>query len=122
VLAVIGILGALAGAAGYFNANYAKSRIAALNGDLEEQDRRYDTLKQDYTALELRLNLETKAREDSDNKVAVLEKVVTGAKELEEIAGILRTHDERAKNIESIVTDLFEHGVRVKDEGNRRHG
>jgi DNA-binding TFAR19-related protein (PDSD5 family) len=118
ILAIVGILGTIAGGAGYFNANYAKSRIEALNGDLEERDRRYDTLKDDYEDLERRFTEEQHKREESDQKVKVLEKVVTGKQELDEIANVLRVHENRARSIEQSILDMLENGVYLRDGNN----
>lgn len=106
ILAVFGLAGVIAGVAGYFRASYAKARIEALNGDIEERDRRHELLKDELAE-------ERTAREETDRKLQaettarqVLERVVTGKQELEEIASILRVMDQRGVSIQQIINAI----------------
>jgi hypothetical protein len=108
ITASILLISGAAGALGFFRATLAKARIEALNGELEEQGRRYNGLKED-------LATEKHDREETDNqltvakaRIKILEEALSGKKEFAEIASVLRTHDQRAQNIERLIIAVAE--------------
>lgn len=76
--ALFGILGLIAGAAVYLRASYAKARIDALNGEIQEEQRRSARLREDVTDLQQKLAVK-------DAEVAALRELVTQRVQVDQI-------------------------------------
>ena len=73
---VFGILSLIAGAAVYLRASYAKARIDALNGEIEEAARRENVMRVELTDTRTRVKV-------LEAKNAALEELVTQRAQLE---------------------------------------
>lgn len=95
VSTILGIIGVIAGlitiaasTVAFFRANLAKAQIQDLRNDRDDEKIRGDRLERD-------LNEERTLRKTLEEKVRVLEQVVTGKEELEHISAFLINHDRR---------------------------
>lgn len=89
VEAVFGLIVVLAAALAVARANYAKTQITALRGDVDDLSNRNQRLADELIIERSNLAAVQKELETERSKVSVLEKVITGRDKLEDISKTL---------------------------------
>lgn len=92
---VIVIIVGAATVVAFFRVNLAKTQIELLRGDRDDQEKRIERLEGD-----LELSKKDKEKQDAiireqNNKIRILERVVTGREQLDHIIEQLANHDHR---------------------------
>ena len=92
---VIVIIVGAATVVAFFRVNLAKPQIELLRGDRDDQEKRIERLEGD-----LELSKKDKEKQDAiireqNNKIRILERVVTGREQLDHIIEQLANHDHR---------------------------
>lgn len=105
---VIVIIVGAATVVAFFRVNLAKTQIELLRGDRDDQEKRIDRLEGDLELSRKDKEIQDAIIKEQNNKIRVLEKIVTGKEQLDHILTELSNHDRRVDERHDTLMKKFE--------------
>ena len=107
VLIICGLIVALGAAVAFFRVNLAKSQIEALRGDRDDLDKRVKRQDEEIDSLKKRGSSQDSVIRAQNEKIKVLERVVTGKEQLDHLQRQLDAHDKRIDERHKSISENF---------------